>query len=164
MSTVVSSQRHCEVEPWDKPKASSCRVENQISAWGDPLRSTEHEELNLDGFWFEVGQRSKRGKTNVTKPACKRGDVEKVRHDDPLGSSTACQNTVSVEAAVVLDFSDVQCCLDTLIGGLITLNAESYFMKKRTDYDVWRRCHERSFEDDHDSTFHVNLEKLLRSC
>ena len=78
MSKVDSSQRDVGAGSCDEePEESSYGAAGQSSAWEETLlRSSEHEQPNLDSFWFGICQDRKRGETHVTKrPHKNRGDV-----------------------------------------------------------------------------------------
>ena len=62
MLNAYSSLRDFESGPWTKSwkEAFPSVVENQSSAWRSPFHSSEREGANLDDFWQEICQATKR--------------------------------------------------------------------------------------------------------
>ena len=79
-SNAHSSQRDFKAGPWSEtPQDSPHGITSQSSAWRNSLPSTELEEVDLDRFWFEVCQGTRRGKTSVATGRIHGVDVAKVR-------------------------------------------------------------------------------------
>ena len=128
MSNAYSSQRDFEAGPRDEKSEESPHGVCQRSALRNPLRSMEHEDLNLGRPWFAVCQNTKRGKSNVTKASYLKA-MWKMSGTTTLGLQKV------VNAAMDFDFPDVQYILNALIGSFITLTAEGNVLQTNQQYN-----------------------------